>query len=104
MPKDKTIVRNLPVAKFYYKGKHSHPVRRTVLLIDSSSKYLTGFELREGADTRDFRAAPMKTFRKDRVARIADCGKRLRNRTPKAQHETTTLDRVGLLDLVKNGP
>lgn len=104
MPKDKTIVRNLPVAKFYYKGKHSHPVRRTVLLIDASSKYLTGFELREGSDTREFSNAPMKTFRKDRVANIGQCGQRMRTRVSKTRHEDTTLARVALLELVKGGP
>ena len=102
--KDKAIVRNLPVAKFYYKGKHSHPVQRTVLLIDSSSKYLTGFELREGVNIRAFNEAPMKTFRKDRVAIVSQCRKRVRTRLPKTQHADTTLDRVSLLELIKDGP
>lgn len=101
---NRTIVRNLPVAKFYYQGKHSHPVRRTVLVIDSSSKYITGYELREGATTRDFMDAPIKTFKKTRIATIGKCGQRMRARTPSANHSTTTLNRVSLLDLVQVGP
>lgn len=46
------VVSNLPVARFWYKGNHSHPVRRTVLITQQDSESITGYELREGSKTR----------------------------------------------------
>lgn len=67
------LVRNLPVADFYYKGSHSRPVRRRVLITDSTRTHLTGFELREGNISRDVEDAPIKTFLKERIATRGDC-------------------------------
>ena len=32
------VIKNMPVARFAYKGTHSHPVRRTVLLIENTKE------------------------------------------------------------------
>ena len=63
------LVRNLPVAKFYYKGQsHSHPVRRTVLVSTLTATHITGYEIREGNNTRTIDDAPVKTYLRKRIA------------------------------------
>ncbi len=89
-------VRCLPVARFFYKGSHSHPVRRTVLVIESKPKYFRGYELREGSVVRPLKDAPIKTFSRRKIADE----KRARNNTAR---RIKTMTRVGLLDLVKTG-
>jgi hypothetical protein len=101
--KDYSLVRNLPVARFYYAGSHSHPVRRTVLVIESTSRRITGFELREGSEVRDFKNAPIKSYRRVKIAKVRQCGPRLRRRTDQRNLYKTTLQRVSLIDLVKKG-
>ena len=64
---------------------------------------IKGYEMRAGNETRDFTTAPIRGFRKDRIALIKQCGRRLRKRTPKDLHDTTTLQKTGLLDIIKNG-
>lgn len=100
------LLRNLPVAKFFYQGQsHSHPVRRTVLLTEATPTHIRGYELREGADTRIFRQAPIKSYRRDKIARINQLDRRrtLRKKAPKKQQKKSTLQRVNLVDLVVNG-
>jgi hypothetical protein len=94
------IVRNLPVAKFYYKGSHSHPVRRTVLLIECKQNYIRGYELREGRVVREYKNAPIKTYRRSRIAKESDLGAR-KHRIPGPK--VTTLRRKKLLDLFETG-
>lgn len=62
------IIRNQPVAKFFYKGTHSHPVKRTVLITEQNRDYFTGYEVREGINLRTIDEAPIKSFRKDKIA------------------------------------
>lgn len=97
------VVRNLPVAKFYYKGTHSRPVRRTVVVTESNSKYLKGYEIREGSAVRLLKGAPIKTFRKDRIALIKQCGTRMKNRIDESQHDNSTLNRMKIFDLLYEG-
>ncbi|MCK9458411.1 MAG: hypothetical protein M0R80_02060 [Proteobacteria bacterium] len=97
------VVKDLPVARFYYKGNHSHPVRRTVLVIDDTTDVVKGYELRSGIDVRDYKEAPIKSFRKDKIAQIKQCGRRLRKRMPEHMLVSTTYQREDLLDLVKKG-
>ena len=97
------VRRNLPVARFYYQGSHSHPVRRTVLITESTSRYLRGYELREGSEVRSFLDAPIKTFTRKKIAKIRQCGFRLRSRTPKIKHDSSTFQTENLMDLVKKG-
>jgi len=94
------VVRNLPVARFYYQGTHSHPVRRTVLIIEMHNSYFRGYELREGSKVRNLSEAPVKSYKKERIAKESDLGAR-KHRQPGPN--VTTLKRMNLLDLLKSG-
>ncbi len=100
------FVKSQPVAKFFYKGDHTHPVRRTVLIVQQSDTLLTGYELREGSEVRDFKNAPVKSYRKDRIARICeiDLRRKLRKSTDQVQLKRSTLTRYPLRDLIYTGP
>ena len=95
------LVRNFPVAKFFYKGTHTHPVRRTILVVEQTREYLRGYELREGRIVRSAGKAPIKTYSRDRIAR----GNSLRVDSPirKSHPNKTTLVRKPLLDLIETG-
>lgn len=97
------VVRNMPVASFYYQGHHTHPIRRTVLVTQSSSTTITGYELREGATIRPFNKAPVKSYSREKIASFGQCGRRLRKRTPKKMLDNSTLTRKGLLELLTDG-
>jgi hypothetical protein len=93
------ILKTQPVARFFYRGtKHSHPVRRTVLVISTNKDLITGYELREGADLRDITEAPVKSYRKDRIPDW-DSYWRLR----RYNKEGSTLKRCSLRNLEKHG-
>lgn len=94
------LVRNLPVAKFRYKGNHSHPVRRTILILESNSKWIKGYELREGSVVRDIDAAPVKTYAKEKIATLRQS---VRNFRLKKKKNRTTLQRFALTELVQIG-
>lgn len=64
---DYPFIRNLPVACFRYKGSHSKPVRREVVLTDITRKHFTGYEVREGNTTRSIDNAEIKTFDRTKV-------------------------------------
>jgi hypothetical protein len=70
------LVRKKPVARFYYKGHHTHPVRRTVLLTDVTEDLVRGYEIREGSEVRGLVQAPIKSFRRDRIALLSQLGAR----------------------------
>ena len=99
-------VRNQPVARFFYRGKHTHPVRRTVVIVENNHTTFTGYELREGMKVRPtVDKAPMKSFRKDRVALIGEIDKRrkLRKITPRSRQNQTTFTRSNMDSLVTEG-
>ncbi len=81
-------VRSNPCAKFHYKGSHSHPVRRTILVIETTSNHIRGYELREGSLVRELKKAPIKTYKKSKIAKKED---------------VTTLKRLNLLEMLKSG-
>lgn len=99
------IVKETPVAKFYYQGQsHTHPVRRTILVVEEHQDKLVGYELREGKEVRKGENAPIKTFRKDRIARYGDYSRLRMNRRNYARLATdSTLNRSDLLDLIATG-
>ena len=101
-----SLVRNMPVARFFYQGKHTHPVRRTVLIVENNGKTFTGYELREGTTVRTtLDKAPVKSFRKDRIAEIRqiDGRRKLRRETPQRKQAQTTFARSDLSSLVTDG-
>lgn len=95
------LVPNSPVARFWYKGTHTHPVRRTVLVIESTKEYIRGYEIREGRIIRTAGKAPIKTYRRERIAR----GVSLRTDSPirKLYPNKSTLVRKNLLDIIESG-
>lgn len=95
------IVKNSPVARFFYKGSHTHPVRRTVLVIESNKDIIKGYELREGAIVRNAKDAPIKSYSRKDIAK----GQSLRKDNPmrKVSPKKSTLVRKELLDLVISG-
>ena len=95
-------IRNLPVARFYYQGSKSHPIRRTVLVTESNGKFFKGYELRCGSTTRTATTAPIRTYCRTKIAEFGDL--RTDNSDRKRNSKTaTTLSRSGLLDLVATG-
>lgn len=96
-------VRNKPVARFYYKGTHSHPVRRTILVTEVTPKLIRGYELRNGSTIRTFTSAPIRSFRRDRIATGEQLRGEVRRKMSKKQRTISTLERAELFDLVKTG-
>lgn len=97
-----------PVAKFWYHDgtvEHRHPVRRTVLVVADTPTHLVGYELRRGGETRTYRqavAAGLQTYRKSAVTTYGQYVT-LRKTYPERSAGQSTLRRLGLLDLVKEG-
>jgi len=97
------ILKSLPVAKFFYQGNHTHPVRRTVLLVENTPKYLLGYEIRAGNEIFDLQTASLKRYNKSGIAKIGDYS-RLRNRknSRNLPANQTTLVRMELRDVINN--
>lgn len=100
------LVTKKPVARFYYKGHHTHPVRRTVLVIEDRENMIVGYELREGDVVRSATEAldHVKSYRKDRIAKWGDY-KRLRmsSKTFMKDPESTTLERQPIMAMFTEG-
>ena len=105
-PKLYDVVPNKPVARFFYQGSHTHPVRRTVLVIEDKEDVLVGYEFREGDVVRDITEARkcVKSYRKDRIARYGDYA-RLRQTSSGFMHPPTesTLVRESILTMFTKG-
>ena len=100
------LVRNQPIARFWYQGKHTHPVRRVVAVTDVTPNLITGYELREGNSVRNtVLTAPVKSYRRDRIAMVSqiDARRKLRRTTPRTRQNSTTLTRNNLTTLVVEG-
>ena len=95
------IVANLPVARFWYKGRHTHPVRRTVLITQQDSESITGYELRDGNKTRAAKYSPVKTYIRNKIAKTSNL--RIDNPLRKNSKIKSTLVRKPLLDLIESG-
>lgn len=104
--KNYKLVNTHPVAKFYYKGGHSHPVQRTVLITESNDTSITGYEVRVGHVIRQPNAAPIKTYLKNKIAKV----KQLRTSVTKdcltisQGPKKSTLKRMRLYEYLFNGP
>lgn len=95
------LVGNSPVARFYYKGNHSHPIRRTVLIVDSNDTHIVGYEVREGSIVRTVAEAPVKTYSRVNIAKWNQLGA-CKHRTPGTK--VSTLKRTKLDDFLFTGP
>ena len=106
--KEKTyeILARKPVAKFYYQGSHSHPVRRTVLLLEETDTFLRGYEFRMGNIVRTPSEAmrEIKTYRKDRIPKWGDyCRLRMSSKTFLNDPQKTTLERFPIVAMFTDG-
>lgn len=108
--KTKKIVYDLvgkrPVARFYYQGNHSHPVRRTVLIIQETPESITGYEIREGLTKRTPQEALhyIKTFTKSKIVRWGDYSRlRMSSKTIFKNPKRTTLERFPIVSLFADG-
>lgn len=103
------LVERKPVARFWYQGEsHSHPVRRTVLLIEETRDHLIGYELREGNTVRTVedvvKNRMVKTYRKDRIAKYGDYSRiRMNSRNFLKPFEESTLERSSILTMFSEG-
>lgn len=101
------LVSKLPVARFYYKGNHTHPVRRTVLVIEERDNLIIGYEFREGTTIRtmDEALASVKSYRKDRIAKWGDYSRlRMSHKTFMRRPNETTLQRSSIMSMFTEGP
>ncbi len=105
--RDFPFTKTLPVARFYYRGRsHTHPVRRTVLLIESTPTHLRGYEVREGTIVRNFNKAPIKSFKRNAIAKVRSLktSNPLRRKATKPRDLVkSTLVRQTLANFVKEG-
>lgn len=95
-------VSRLPVAKFYYQGNHSHPVRRTVLIVEETKEQIRGYELREGKTTRSLTEVGryIKSYRKDKIARWGDYSRLAKvGKSRKKSANSSTLERFPIIGM-----
>ena len=100
------LVQKKPVARFYYKGKHSHPVRRTVLVIEDRENMIVGYEIREGDTVRSVLDAQnsIKSYRKDRIAKWGDYSRlRMSHKTFMKDPNASTLERQPIMTMFTEG-
>ncbi len=97
--------RRLPVAKFYYQGSHSHPVRRTIIVCEETPHWICGYEIREGKTVRSLEEAKhtVRTYRKDRIACWGDYCRLTRSQANyRKMHSKSTLERFSKIELTKS--
>lgn len=100
------LVTKKPVARFYYQGHHSHPVRRTVLVIEDREDMIVGYEIRVGNTVRDPQEAlkSIKSYRKDKIAKWGDYSRlRMSSKTFMKNPNETTLERESIMSMFTEG-
>ena len=105
-PKVYDLVERKPVARFYYQGSHSHPIKRTVLIIEETDAFLKGYEFRVGNEVRNRQEAlsKVRTYRKDRIAKWGDYSRlTMTAKTFFKDHDTSTLERAPIISMFKEG-
>lgn len=105
-PKIYDLVSKKPVARFYYRGKHTHPVRRTILVIEDRDEMIVGYEVREGGTVRTVPEALqcVKSYRKDRIAKWGDYSRlRMSAKTFLKDPGATTLEREPIMTMFTEG-
>jgi len=92
MPKSSvSLVRNLPIWKFYYKGSHSKPVRTTIAVVSNTPKVVTGYVLRRGNDVAT-------SLNRSKIQSFKKCAITTNPRTKKA-----SLTKQSLTDYLTSG-
>lgn len=91
-------VRTNPVAKFFYKGSHSKPIRRTIIIVEINNDLIKGYELREGNTVRLLGKAPIKSYKRSNIAKHGEVSKKT-----KLDPKASTFQRMSLLELLEVG-
>lgn len=99
--KSYNIVSKLPLACFYYKGTHSHPIKRTVVIVEDSKDKITGYELREGKIVRNSKDASkcIKSYDKNKIAKWGDYSRLRTGVNSKNNPKSTTLRRFPISEI-----
>lgn len=95
------------VARFYYQGTHSHPIRRTVLVIEETKDHITGYEIREGSVVRSISETreTIRKYRKDKIAKWGDYSRlRMSAKNYLNDPNETTLVRESVQTMFTKGP
>lgn len=95
-----------PIWRFYYQGGHSHPVRRTVAVIEVGEDRVTGYELRHGNEVRGrLDECPVKSYNLSKIAKIGqlDARRPLRRDTKSKNATKSTLSRDPLESVLTKG-
>lgn len=95
------LVEKFPVARFYYKGNHKNPVRRTLLVTEINDTHISGYELREGNKVRNGMNAPYKTYLRSNIAKYSSLRS---DNASKKNGNKSTLVRKDLMDIILTGP
>lgn len=73
-------------------------------MIENRPNLIVGYELRDGNIVRQLDSAPVKSFRKDRIAKYGDYSRlRMKQTTFNKKCSESTLERFELIDLISNG-
>lgn len=99
--KEYKFVKDKPVAKFYYKGQHKCPIKRTIIIVEVKENIITGYELREGSIVRSYKNAPIKSYRRSSIAKANEIDRR-KSKDYKDLN-SSTFKRMSLRELVKFG-
>lgn len=92
----KDIVKNVPVATFYYAGTNEKPIKRTILVVSSDDTSITGIELRRGSRTISAAKNSIKTFLRKKIAKPS-------RDIPAGANEHTSLRRTTVLRALLEG-
>jgi hypothetical protein len=95
-----------PIWRFYYQGSNSHPVRRTVAVIEVGKDRVTGYELRHGNNVRGrLDECPVKSYNLSKIAKIGqlDARRPLRRDTSPRNSTKSTLSKDSLASVLTKG-
>lgn len=97
----------LGVASMFYQGNnHTHPVRRTVLVLHEDARTITGMEIREGRKVRSYAQARqhVRIYKKSEIAKFGDYSRlKASQKNAQRRNDESTLERMDFLTLIRQG-
>ena len=98
------LVKTQPIAKFWYKGSHTHPMLKVGLVIKerTNATMITMYVLKDGKQTFKPEDAPVRAFRRDKIAKYYSLRAPVRQRlgVNEQQLHMSTLERHEISDLM----
>ena len=98
------LVKNMTVAKFFYKGHHTHPVLKVGLVIKdrTNERMITMYVLRDGKQTYSLANAPVRSFTREKIAKYNSVRRPVRERLGinSQQMQQSTLERREITELM----